>query len=128
LSVSPIPGQFGQGFAGLLYLSTLSYMDPEENRNLSREMQFYYAGLLHSHETAHQWWGNKVTSPGYEDDWLQEALANYMALLMLEQRSGTDAVQDLLDGFRERLFRKESDGTEVESIGPVTFGTRLQTS
>ncbi len=128
LSVSPIPGQFGQGFAGLLYLSTLSYLDHQENRNLSHEMQVYYAGLLHSHETAHQWWGNTVTSPGYEDDWLQEALANYMALLTLERKSGMDAVQDLLDGFRERLFRREEDGTEVESTGPVTFGTRLQTS
>ena len=28
LTVSPIPGQFGQGFPGLIYLSTRSYLNP----------------------------------------------------------------------------------------------------
>ena len=27
LTVSPIPGTFGQGFAGLVYLSTVAYLD-----------------------------------------------------------------------------------------------------
>ncbi len=30
LTVSPIPGPFGQGVPGLVYLSTLSYLDPKE--------------------------------------------------------------------------------------------------
>src|SRR6185369_15337778 len=28
LTVSPVPGTFGQGFPGLIYLSTLSYVAP----------------------------------------------------------------------------------------------------
>ena len=32
LTVSPIPGKFGQGFPGLVYLSTLAYLDPGERR------------------------------------------------------------------------------------------------
>ena len=30
LTVSPIPGTFGQGFPGLVYLSTLAYLDPSQ--------------------------------------------------------------------------------------------------
>ena len=30
LTVSPIPGTFGQGFPGLIYLSTLAYLKPSE--------------------------------------------------------------------------------------------------
>ncbi len=30
LSVTPIPGMFGQGFPGLVYISTLAYLNPEQ--------------------------------------------------------------------------------------------------
>lgn len=126
LAVSPIPGQFGQGFAGLLYLSTLAYLDPQRGGSL--EMQAYFSGLLHAHETAHQWWGNSVTSPGYEDDWLQEGLANYLALLSLEKRRGTKAMDEILGEFRKRLLSKNERDETTESMGPVTFGLRLQNS
>jgi len=126
LSVSPIPGQFGQGFTGLLYLSTLSYLGLPEG--LSREMQMYYSGLLYAHETAHQWWGNSVTSPHYGDDWLQEALSNYLALLALERKGGPEPLKELLEEFRHRLLQEDSQGDLVDAIGPVTFGVRLQNS
>jgi hypothetical protein len=85
LTVSPIPGRFGQGFPGLVYLSTLSYLDPSERPSSTRNslQQTFFSELLQSHEAAHQWWGNVVTSAGYQDEWIMEALANYSALLYL---------------------------------------------
>lgn len=127
LSVSPIPGNFGQGFPGLLYLSTRAYLEPPSGFGAASQ-QTYFSELLHAHETAHQWWGNSVVSAGYEDDWIQEALANYMALLALERRRGARAMEKVLEEFRQRLLARDSDGRTVESAGPVTFGVRLQNS
>jgi hypothetical protein len=128
LSVSPIPGQFGQGFPGLLYLSTLAYVDLPERIGAARETRLHYSELLHAHETAHQWWGNLVASPGYEDDWLQEAIAGHLALMALERKRGRRDVDSVLDAYRERLLQKNEDGQTIESMGPVVLGLRLESS
>ncbi|MCX6594814.1 MAG: M1 family aminopeptidase [Acidobacteria bacterium] len=128
LSVSPIPGNFGQGFPGLIYLSTLAYLDSPSQLIQNRESLLYFAELLETHETAHQWWGNSVTSASYDDEWLQEALANYMSLLALEKRHGVKAMDTILGEYRNRLIAKDPDGHEIESAGPVTFGLRLNSS
>lgn len=79
LVVSPIPGAFGQGFPGLIYLSTLSYLRPQDSAiaRMREQQQSFFTDVLQAHEAAHQWWGNVVTSAGYHDDWLMEALANF---------------------------------------------------
>jgi hypothetical protein len=130
LTVAPIPGAFGQGFPGLVYLSTLAYLRPEERpasvRN--RDDELFFNELLAAHEVAHQWWGNMVVSQGYQDDWLLEALANYAAIGYLEKRKGARAVDSLMETFQEHLLRKAEDGSTIESKGPVTWGLRLQSS
>ncbi len=130
LTVSPIPGTFGQGFPGLIYLSTLAYLDPKDRPAPARgaAQQTFFSEILHAHETAHQWWGNVVTSAGYRDDWLMEALANYSALQFLEKRKGTRALDAVLEEYRNHLLEKNEEGRTVESSGPVTWGTRLQSS
>lgn len=130
LAVSPIPGTFGQGFPGLIYLSTLSYMkNPVAGRgpnSLTAEM--FFEDVLQAHETAHQWWGNRVTTGSYRDNWLMEALANYSALLYLEKRRGTHALELMLDSYRDILQTKSDSGATLESAGPIILGTRLESS
>ena len=127
LEVTPVPARFGQGFPGIIYLSTLSYLEPREQAVavLTERQQSFFTDLLHAHETAHQWWGNVVTSAAYHDDWLMEALANYSALLYLEKRKGTKVVDAILEDYRVKLLEKQEDGTTVESVGPIVQGTRL---
>jgi len=127
LTVSPIPGNFGQGYPGLIYLSTRSYINPT-NGHASPEEDVFYDDLLAVHETAHQWWGAQVASPSYRDDWLMEALANYSALLYLEKNNGSALTENLLDGYRSDLLAKQDNGQPVDSAGPIVFGTRLQSS
>ena len=130
LTVSPIPGTFGEGFPGLLYLSTLSYLGPAE-RPLAGTSEFQRTALLeilHAHETAHQWWGNIVTAAGYQDAWLMEALANYSALLLLEKRKGGKALESVLEEYKSHLLAKDEKGRTVESAGPIIWGTRLLSS
>jgi len=129
LTVSPIPGAFGQGFPGLIYLSTLSYLKDRPNGSLATApLDLFFDDVLEAHETAHQWWGNRVTTENYRDSWLMEALANYSALLYLEKRRGPHAVDQMLDDYRASLLAKNTEGETVESAGPIVLGQRLQSS
>ena len=130
LEVSPIPGAFGQGFPGLLYLSTLAYLRREDAAlaRLDARGQTFFMDLLQAHETAHQWWGNVVSTEGYRDGWLMEALANYSALLYLENRDGKSALDAALDSYRTELLAKSDNGHTIESAGPIVLGERLESS
>ncbi len=127
--ISPVPGDFGQGFPGLVYASTLSYFQKGDQllRNLPASRQRFYADLLRPHEIAHQWWGGVVGSLLDRDAWILEALATYSSLLWLEERMGPAERDAALAGFRANLLRKSGDAT-VESAGPIVLGRRLRTS
>lgn len=130
LTVSPIPGTFGQGFPGLIYLSTLSYFKtlPRSRGPVQESQELFFLELLQAHETAHQWWGNRVASSGYRDNWLMEALANFSALLYLEKTNGAHTTTVFLDSYRDNLLQKGPGGQTVESTGPIVLGLRLENS
>jgi hypothetical protein len=129
LTVSPIPGTFGQGFPGLIYLSTLSYLNTLPGaRGSSPSSEIFYQDMLQAHETAHQWWGNRITNATYRDNWLMEALANYSALLYLEKRRGTHSLETMLESYKDGLLARNELGQVVDSAGPIVLGTRLETS
>jgi hypothetical protein len=130
LRVSPIPGRFGQGWPGLIYLSTLSYLLPyDPAARTSDRLDVYFGSLLPVHEIAHQWWGHAVVPAGYRDEWISEALASYSALLWLEQKekSGPHRVKEVLDRNRKELLEKHDDETP-ESAGPLVMGHRMDNS
>ncbi|HWY47945.1 MAG TPA: M1 family aminopeptidase [Bryobacteraceae bacterium] len=129
LTVSPVPGTFGQGFPGLIYLSTLSYLGPNNKTiaGLRDSQRMFFSEMLYAHEAAHQWWGNVVASAGYQHDWLLEALANYSALLYLEKHKGTRAMDSVLNDYRGDLLASQN-GRTVESAGPIALGVRLMSS
>jgi hypothetical protein len=130
IAITPIPGGFGQGFPGLVYLSTLAYLDPGQLPPQIRERgeTIFFSELLQAHELAHQWWGNMVVPVSYHDDWLVEALANYSALLLLERKKGSKALDAVLDVYRTHLLSKTASGGSLESAGPIVWGYRLESS
>ncbi|MBZ5727522.1 MAG: hypothetical protein LAP87_21310 [Acidobacteriia bacterium] len=130
LAVSPIPGTFGQGFPGLIYLSTLAYLKhlPGARSTDSPLQELFFADVLQAHEVAHQWWGNRVMSATYRDYWLMEALANYCALLYVEKTRGAHSMERMLDSYRTILLEKGESGQTVESAGPIVLGLRLENS
>jgi hypothetical protein len=131
LTVSPIPGTFGQGFPGLIYLSTLVYLKAIPGTrigNAGTSSELFYQDVMQAHETAHQWWGNRVTPATYRDNWLMEALANYSALLYLEKRRGVHSLEIMLNNYRDSLLVRNEAGQMVDSAGPIVLGTRLESS
>lgn len=130
LTVSPVPGAFGQGFPGLIYLSTLSYLAPGDFafRRLGDRQQLFFREILHAHELAHQWWGNLVTTSSYHDEWLMEALSQYSALMYLEKHKGARALGAALDQYRTDLLAKGDGGEPIEATGPIVLGNRLDSS
>jgi Peptidase family M1 domain len=127
LTVAPIPGGFGQGFPGLVYLSTFAYIDAVSRPAALRDAreQVFYSDLMVPHEVAHQWWGSVISTAHSEDEWLLEALANYSSLLWLEKKRGLKEMETVLNGYRSELLEKDSQGKTYESAGPIVWGDRL---
>jgi hypothetical protein len=132
LSVSQIPGTFGQGWPGLLYLSTYSFLSPEtqSRAGLSASHQEAFTDIVPYHEVAHQWWGNVVAWSSYRDQWIDEAIANYLALMFADSRKpGAHEMRLWLDRYRKQLEEKPLGLDEPpKEIGALTLGNRLISS
>jgi hypothetical protein len=132
LEVSQIPGTFGQGWPGLLYISTFSFLPPaaQQRAGLTESGQEHFTELVPFHEVAHQWWGNVVGWSSYRDQWIDEAIANYLALLFADsQKNANHSLRVWLARYRQRLVEK-LPGTEppAAEIGALDLGTRLTSS
>jgi len=132
LNVSPIPGNFGQGWPSLLYVSTYSFLPSEaqQRAGLSTASQEHFTELVPYHEVAHQWWGNVVAWSSYRDQWIDEAIANYLAVLFADTKKNPDHTLHVwLARYRKQLVEKSPDATETAGdIGALTLGTRLNSS
>jgi hypothetical protein len=128
LALTQMPGKESQGWPGLVFLSSLAFLSPQEQADLhldplSRELD----SRVLVHETAHQWWGDLVLWKSYRDQWIAEGLANYASLLLLEQQNPAQ-FHLVLETYRQDLLSKNKDGEWLRDAGPVTLGQRLDSS
>ena len=128
--ISPIPTPFSQGFAGLVYASTLSYFQQDDPplAGLPVSERIFHAELVRPRELAHQWWGNLLSAKDSADGWMMEALATYSSLMFLEHRMGKDARNRILAEFKAHLLSKNDAGATTESAGAIVLGPRLSSS
>jgi hypothetical protein len=128
LALTQMPGDLSQGWPGLVFLASLAFLSPQEQADLRLDP---VSRLLDSdvllHETAHQWWGDLVLWKSYRDQWLVEGLANYSALLVLEENNPAQFRQ-VMEKYRSDLLSKNKDGELLRTAGPVTLGLRLNSS
>ena len=76
LRVVTVPTRHGRGFEGFLLLSATGAL-----ANVS------VADIFRAHEVAHQWWGNMVDTDAWpEDRWLEESIADYIAMEFYQLR------------------------------------------
>jgi hypothetical protein len=128
LKLVQLPGGLSQGWPGLIFLSSTSFLTAEEKSQLHMTpVEKTLISQIVAHETAHQWWGDLVMWSGYRDQWLVEALANYSSMMLLESE---DPVQfrAAMQKYRDDLLQKNKAGVRVMEDGPVTLGTRLSCS
>jgi len=128
LALTQMPGRESQGWPGLIFLSSFAFLDQQQREQLHYEVP---RSLLQEsvpvHETAHQWWGDLVMWESYRDQWYSEGLANYCALMMLQEKNPA-GFRQIMEDYRRALVEKDKDGMTPMDAGPVTLGTRLLSS
>ena len=123
-----MPGNVSQGWPSLIFLSSFSFLTPEEKSELHMSpVTKILSDSVIAHETAHQWWGDLMSWKSYRDQWIFEALANYSALLLLESESPPQ-FRAVMEKYRLDLLATNKEGSPLADAGPVTFGTRLNCS
>ncbi len=70
------------------------------------------------HETAHEWWGNKITAADFADLWLHEGFATYAEALYVNDTQGIDRYLE----YMRRL------AAQVRNQVPVVQGRNLSSS
>jgi len=133
LHVTQFPGIDSQGFAGLIYLSSLVFLNPQQRwhghpPDEANSTEIVFDRVMAAHETAHQWWGDSVFWDSYREQWLCEALANYMALMQLEADT-PEYFATVMDHFRTELIEPQRETErKLKDAGAVSLGIRLDSS
>ena len=128
LALTQMPGEVSQGWPSLIFLSSFSFLTPQEKSELHMNpVTRILSDNVIAHETAHQWWGDLVSWKSYRDQWLSEALANYSSLMLLESDSPPQ-FRSVMEKYRQDLLAKNKEGSPLADAGPVTFGVRLNSS
>lgn len=69
------------------------------------------------HETAHEWWGNSLTSYDIADMWIHEGFGQYSEVVYLEEMYGKASATAYLNGIKKGIQNKEP------VVGPMGVNT-----
>src|ERR1022692_1102502 len=128
LAMTQLPGRESQGWPGLVFLSSFAFLSQAELEGLHVDASGTLIDrMIPAHETAHQWWGDLITWATYRDQWFSEGLANYSALMMLQEKNPA-GFRLIMEKYRKELADKNKAGNFPKDAGPVTLGSRLLSS
>lgn len=92
---------------GMEHQSAVGYGNRYQNGYLGTDLSNTGVGLLFDfiivHESAHEWWGNSLTTKDIADMWVHEAFANYAENLYVECRLGKAQGARYVIGTRSRV-------------------------
>ncbi|MDR0793289.1 MAG: M1 family metallopeptidase [Chitinophagaceae bacterium] len=96
---------------GMEHQSAIAYGNHYLNGYLGRDLSHSGEGLkwdfIIVHESAHEWFGNNITSKDLADMWIHESFANYSETLFTEFYSGKKAGNDYVTGVRKNITNEE---------------------
>ncbi|HLE38282.1 MAG TPA: aminopeptidase N [Acidimicrobiia bacterium] len=90
-----------ENVGNITYTDSVVFREPPTADQLQRRAEFF------AHEIAHMWFGDLVTMKWWEDVWLNESFASYVAYLALDALGDTEIWQDF--NFRMKLWAYRED-------------------
>jgi aminopeptidase N len=122
---------------GMEHQSAVAYGNRYGNGYLGRDLSHTGLGLqwdfIIVHESAHEWWGNSLTSKDLADMWIHESFANYAEGLFEECQHGKAAGARYIIGTRKNVRNDEpiipAYGVNAEGSGDMYYkgGNMLHT-
>ncbi|HUX84524.1 MAG TPA: M1 family aminopeptidase, partial [Chitinophagaceae bacterium] len=92
---------------GMEHQTCVAYGNHYQNGYLGRDLSHTGWGLkwdfIIVHESAHEWWGNSITSKDLADMWVHESFANYAESLYTECQYGKKAGEEYVIGTRRNI-------------------------
>ncbi|HEY5611175.1 MAG TPA: M1 family aminopeptidase, partial [Thermoanaerobaculia bacterium] len=106
---------WGQAPPGTMFITNEAFQP-----TLGFENQYFSEGINErfAHEIAHQYWGYVVKMPSYEEQWLDEAFAEYSAALVLKKFQG-QAVYDRM------VNRWRANAQIARKVAPIPYANRI---
>ncbi|MCO5236168.1 MAG: M1 family metallopeptidase [Chitinophagaceae bacterium] len=93
---------------GMEHQSAVAYGNDFENGYKGTDLSGSGWGLkwdfIIIHESAHEWFGNNITTKDIADMWVHEAFANYAETIFVDCRYGNKAGDDYVTGTRKRIL------------------------
>ncbi len=124
----PFSAGYGQGWPGLLYIWSASFLDSTQRHAIGIQDQTAVTDFFRAHETSHQWWGHKVGWKSYHDQWLSEGFAEFSGNLYVQYRQNMKEYLSRWRKEKELLHTKDFNGHAVDSLGPIWMGRRIRAS
>jgi hypothetical protein len=124
----PISYSYGQGWPGLIYLWSGSFLDATQRHAIGLPDGVQLTDFFRAHESSHQWWGHKVGWKSYHDQWLSEGFADFSGILYVQYRDNIKESENRWKREKELLHMKDTRGHTVEELGPIWMGQRIRSS
>jgi aminopeptidase N len=124
----PITYSYGQGWPGLIYLWSASFLDATQRHEIGLPDGVQLTDFFRAHESSHQWWGHRVGWKSYHDQWLSEGFAEFSGNLYVQYRENMKEYTNRWKREKEFLRRKDIKNHSVESLGPIWMGQRIASS
>src|SRR5580704_6856694 len=124
----PISYSYGQGWPGLIYLWSASFLDATQRHQIGLPDGVQLTDFFRAHESSHQWWGHRVGWKSYHDQWLSEGFAEFSGNLYVQYRQNMKEYVSRWRKEKEQLKRKDLNGHTIESLGPIWMGERIMSS
>jgi aminopeptidase N len=118
--MAPFMG-FGQAPQGFVQLTGEAFMS-----QAALESDFFHG--FFAHEIAHQWWGNQMGGASNDDQWLEEAFAEYASGLFVKEFQGPKRFQRTLEEWRRdaKYSDKEAPIAAANTLRGPNAGTHRE--
>ena len=94
-------------YLGMEHQSAVAYGNKYENGYLGTDLSGTGIGLLFDyitiHESAHEWFGNSITSKDSADMWIHEGFACYSESVYVECQFGSEKAQQYINGLKRNI-------------------------